>query len=184
MDNKADIAQHNRKLNRRSTWVSLVAIVMLSLVTVAIVKNTYFSFKQSSRHNDSIIQLKAFHAPQATEAAIPARQTVSPNQDLVFTVSTPWPIHTALLLSIDDQTPQLVFKGAKIPPGENRRFENLVDRYHYVIPMGPKHLRFCLLTADDAEQLNFLLQHEKNFVKNDARCLSLSITTTTNPPST
>jgi hypothetical protein len=152
----ADVRQKDRRIMRRSTWLTLALIITLSAVTYYIASSSISPLSRFQSPPPASVPPLALHAYQQMldGSTKEISQVPDSGSHIVFTLSTVKPLHTALGLSVDDHEPVVVFEGAKIAPGPTRILEKEDELFIYDVKPSDHQLKFCLFGADDAAHLH------------------------------
>jgi len=144
-----------RKLMRQSTLISLIGISIAASATIYVVSSS----PSIKTHYESAI--KPGTDPHLTIAAFSknnqgkydeVNSLLNEGEIVIFKASTVNPIHVALLRSVNNHTPSVVFD-VLIPPGKNKLLEKAGDKYIYTIDKQDKNLKFCVIYAESRNQL-------------------------------
>ena len=152
---KAEAFERERRINRRSTYVSFAAIAAFILVTIPFFKQVRSPQDVQNEIEQTMRVLPltlSAHYDETDASLLTETDVVVPEKDIVFDLSSIRPVNVSLVASIDGGEPNLLFHGAKIPPGTKRRIEQ--HDQPYIFRMGEAHdARICLVTASDSEIL-------------------------------
>ena len=160
---------------KQSTWIILIAIVLMAGSTYWIVNRNYVSpkeeFKAPSFANKNI-EMFAFYK-DSQKAFIPKAEHLS--NELVFKVSTTFPAFIALYEVNLQGKMSIIFSGTRVPPGKERKVEREESLFVYSLKKNLNAREVCLLAADTAEQLNILLAkvHQNTLPPNQGQCIKL-----------
>lgn len=152
----SDVRQKDRRIMRRSTWLTLALIIVLSTVTYYVARSGISPLSRFQSTQPAGVPAMTLHAYEQMPDGSTHEITQMPNVGghIVFTLSTVKPLHTALGLSVDDHEPKVVFEGAKIAPGPTRILEKEDQLFIYDVKPSDHQLKFCLFGADDAAHLH------------------------------
>jgi len=153
--NKHTDRQAQRKLIRKSTWIILAGIFIAFLATYFVVKQSpslkeYYEAKEQTPIKPQI-SLSAFMKTEGNQYQ-KLKKPAQNGEEYIFKISSIKSIYVALAKSENNAEPHIVFH-SRIPPGENRMFEKAGVKYKYQIKESDKSLRFCVLHAEDRNQL-------------------------------
>lgn len=153
--------QTQKRLNRQSTILSLLAIALFGGISYYIAKDSASGLEAQLNKKVEVdrenLQLHVLRAVDQKEIT-----SIHPNDDLLIAVDTRTPIHTALMLSVNEEPAQLISEGARVPPGKSRLLAKGDDRIHYLVKTTDHRLRFCLLTASSSDELHRLLSNPQS----------------------
>lgn len=171
--------KREKRINRRSTIVSLVAIIGFILLSLPILMNvpTPSSALKKADEQRTVPRLSLTAAYYAGEEkpAKPIADEVLPDKPIVFLLTSIRPVYVSLAAVINAGEPQVVFHRARIPPGPNRLVEKAGVPYVFTLTDEVKSARFCIIDASDFE----LLQQRASHIKREwssveeAACLDL-----------
>ena len=101
-------------------------------------------------------------------------ENIKTGDKLGFKISTNLPIYMAFFVSINNQTPKVLLKNARIPPGENKSLDVEGLSFTYEVIENQQTLKFCLIHDDNAKSLRLNLLKIKESWSNisDALCVS------------
>jgi len=158
---KARAFQREQRINRRSTLVSFVAIAIFILITIPFflqVRSPSDVQQEIEQHMQVSPLTLAAHYNEAGAANLSTNDEIDPDKDIVFDLSSIRPVNVSLAGMLDGKKPDVLFHGAKIPPGPKRRLERRDQPF--VFRMGQTHTaRLCLITASDSEILQQRVDH-------------------------
>lgn len=148
----------NRKLMRQSTLIALLGILIASLLTVLVVKQSP-SIKEGievvPETSENLLRELTAHKKLGLGEYLPILGKVKAGDKVVFKVSVLRPTYIGLLVSTNNQKPEFVFYG-RLPPGKNRLIEKQGKRYVHIISPKDKVLKFCVVYAEDKAKLQQL----------------------------
>lgn len=148
----------HRKLMRKSTYIILAGVLILSALTVLIV-NQSPSYEDAMKSKQEVItdnllsNLTAFKKVGDEYQALTGE--LMTGDELSFKVSVLRPTFVGLLISINQQKPAFAFYG-RLPPGEDRRIERQGYRYIYKVASQGEAIKFCAVYAEDKAVLQKL----------------------------
>jgi len=153
---KQKIKEQNQRINRKSTILSLFAIILIIALSIPIILNspTPQSRFADSEKEDKVPTLELNLYKLVSEKEIlPIKTPSLPGDSIAFRISTLRPVHVGVGLSINGGKPELLFKGAKVPPGPDRLVERHDVIYSYTVQTTDKNLHFCIIHSDDHDHL-------------------------------
>lgn len=148
--------QREQRINRRSTLVSFVAVALFILAAIP-----FFSLVKSPVEVQNEVERSMKVAPLTLTAHYYENEkeleldsaSVEAGRTIAFSLSSIRPVHVSLAASVDGKAPEVLFHGAKIPPGPKRIIEKRDRRFVYALAPGVKSVRVCLITASDHDYL-------------------------------
>ena len=101
-------------------------------------------------------------------------KNIKTGDKLGFKISTNLPIYMAFLVSINKQTPEVLLKNSRIPPGKNKSLDVEGMSFTYEVIENQQTLKFCLIHDDNAKDLRLNLLKIKESWSNipDSLCVS------------
>ena len=148
---------------KKSTPIILLGvIIMLGLSYYVVSKNPTMKETLDAERpveRKTMVNLSVFKYKDNTKTAV---ASVKNGTKLEFYLSSNVPVHVALLASVNNKTPQILFQDARIPPGEHKRLEKLGDRFIYEIATNQGDIQFCLVQANNTSELTKKLLRPKN----------------------
>ena len=168
----------NRQLMRRSTFIILPGVAIMVALSIYIIglspslKETLDADRPVARK--TIVHLSVFEFKDKNKISI---QSEVSQTKLVFDLSSNVPIHVALLSSVNSMAPEILFQGAKIPPGQHKRLGKAGDRFIYKTSAGQGEIKFCLVQAENASNLVKKLLRPKNIWSRipDTQCVNVTV---------
>ena len=149
--------QKNRQLMRKSTGIIFLGLAIMGAMTMYIIRSqpTYREGldREKPVNRATNIHLTVLEKKSGAELN-PISDKLHSGVKLAFNLSTNVPVHVALLASIDNTAPEILFENAKIPPGENRRLEKGGDRYIYLTQPAQRRIKFCLVQGSNSRALS------------------------------
>jgi len=171
--------QSKPKLTRRqkqSTWIILIAIIIMSSATYWIVNRNYVSpaeeYKAAS-FTEKNIELFAYYK-ESQEAFIPG--IAQPSNELIFKASSTYPAYVALYEVNQQGRSSIIFSGTRIPPGQYRKIEREEALFVYTLPKNTANHKVCLLAQDSAQKLELLLSKvvQNTLPENQSNCIEFN----------
>jgi len=161
-DFKKDAA-NNRKLIKKSTPIILFGVtIMLGLSYYVVSKNpTMKDVMEAERpvERKTMANLVVFKYKDKSRTPITSAKK---GTKLAFELSSNVPVHVALLASVNNKIPQLLFQDARIPPGEHKLLEKAGDQFIYETAVNQGVIQFCLVQASNTTELTKKILRPKN----------------------
>lgn len=135
--------QRARKINRMSTLLVLLTIAVLATATWYIVKFNASPVKnlqeQSRMHHALELEAQAI-----TVDGQPASR-IKTGDILRIRVDTTQPVYAAVMAQAGTEAPLVLFRGVRIPPGQNRVLEKADRLFEYPVEGIEGQLTLCLV---------------------------------------
>lgn len=148
--------KRERRINRRSTLVSFVAIVVFLLVSLPFLMNspTPLTAMKNADKQRTVPRLSlAAHYYQGEDMALEEVSENIQSRPLVFTVSSIRPLHISVAASINGADPVVLFHRVRIPPGPRRLIEKAGIPFIFTLKDDVRSARFCVIDGSDSEKL-------------------------------
>ena len=156
-------ASNSRKLMKKSTPIILVGVAIMIGLSIYVVGNnpTLKETLEAERpvERKTMLQLSVFEYKDKNRAPISA---VKNGTTLAFDLASNVPVHVALLVSVNNKTPEILFEDAKIPPGEHKKLEKAGNRFIYKVITSEGNIKFCLVQGNSTSELMSKLLRPKN----------------------
>lgn len=147
-----------RRLMRKSTYIILVGVLILSSLTVLII-NQSPSYEDAMKSAPDVITENLLSNLSAFKKVGEEYQSftgdLAEGDELSFKISVLRPTFMGLLVSVNQRKPVFTFY-ARLPPGEDRRIERQGYRYIYKATSQNETVKFCAVYAEDKKALQKL----------------------------
>ena len=168
------------KLLKKSTGIILIGLVILTGLSLYVISlsPTMKEMVEKDRPVERKTLVDLFLLQQVSKREFtPIDGKVKHDSKIAFNLSSNVPVHVALLMSVFQQTPEILFIDAKIPPGENKHLEKAGNRFLYPTSEGQGRIKFCLVQADTSKELFTKLSRVKNVWLRlpDSQCAEVDI---------
>ena len=158
--------KRERRINRRSTLVSFVAIAAFLLAGLPFLMNspTPLTAMKNADKQRTVPRLSlAAHYYQGEGMALEPLSGEIQAKPLAFTAASVRPLHISIAASINGADPVVLFHRVRIPPGPKRLIEKAGIPFLYEMGESVQSARFCVIDGTDSEKL----QQAVNSLKTD-----------------
>jgi hypothetical protein len=145
--------KRSKHVNRNSNLLILLAIAIvggLSYLIINSMKSPYDVSEESQRFTEArhVLALQAFERYADGHEKL-LDHSMHPGEKVVFKLSTSHPVHIALAMSVGENSPVIIYQGARVPPGPDRLIAKLDQPFVYTADDSEEKTRICVLAGDD-----------------------------------